>query len=399
MRFAAAFSTNSRLETALNEACGAVLDELDARVDVAFVFFSADYLATSSAEGFSIQQLASRLVDQLGTENVIGCSGESIVANQYELEWQPALALWVASLPGASIAACHLEFQTPGSDAGFTGWSDELAGPCPEGAAMFAMSDPYSFPMDVFLHRVNEDREGVPVFGGIASGADQPGEARLILGSQIHQTGAVLARISGNFQIRGVVSQGCRPIGSPLVITKAERNEIHELGGQPAFKQLQAIFETLPTRDKQLVNRGLHVGRVISEYIDRPRQGDFLIRNVVQIDQESGVIAIADYVRPGQTIQFQVRDQETAHAEFKQLLSEAVGDQGASQHAALMYSCNGRGTRLFAVEHHDAGLLREVAGPIPVAGFFAAGELGPVGGKNFLHGFTTSVALFQDRRR
>ncbi|MGI9519859.1 MAG: FIST signal transduction protein [Pirellulaceae bacterium] len=399
MRFAAAFSTNSQLEAALHEACGAALDELDARVDVAFVLFSAEYIANANSEGFSIQQMARHLVDRLGTDHVFGCCGESIVANQYELEWQPALALWVASLPGASIEGCHLEFETMGDDAGFAGWTDAMSGHWPSGATMFGMSDPYSFPMDVFLHRMNEDRPGVEVFGGIASGAHQPGEARLIMGSRIYQTGAVMARISGDFHIRGVVSQGCRPIGSPLVITKAERNEIYELGGQPALQQLQAIFATLPTRDKQLVNRGLHVGRVISEYIDQPKQGDFLIRNVVQIDEETGVVAIADFIRPGQTIQFQVRDQETAHAEFKQLLSEAVGEQRGGSHAALMFSCNGRGTRLFNVEHHDAGLLREVAGPIPVAGFFAAGEMGPVGGKNFLHGFTTSVALFQDRRR
>jgi len=400
MRFASAFSTNENLQLALDEACGAVVDEIDSSIDVAFVFFSMEYVNREAAgKGVPAEQLAAELASQLaqrlGTENIIGCCGESIVANQYELQWQTAISIWAGNLGKAQIEGCHLQYRNLGNDAAFQGWTDSLTGQWPDQSTVFAFADPFSFPMDLFLQRINEDREEVPVLGGIASGASQPGEARLILGRQVFDSGAVLLRISGELVIDAVVSQGCRPIGRPMVITSCERNEIHELGGRPALEQLQEIFQSLPVREQKMVNQGLHVGRVISEYTDRPQQGDFLIRNVVQIVEESGTIAIADYVRPGQTVQFQIRDHESAHAELKQLLSEAVAEADTTHQAALLFNCNGRGTRLFPVEHHDAALLRECCGAIPVAGFFAAGEIGPVGGSNFLHGFTSCIALFR----
>ncbi len=376
----------------MEQACGAALDELDRSVDLAFVFFSHQYL--QSAESAAVEQLAGQLVDRLGTDHLLGCSGESIVANQYELEWQPALTLWVASFDQSDIETFPLEFQTPGGDAAFVGWPPAIDGAWPADAALIMLADPFSFPADVFLNRMNEDRPGVPVFGGVASGAAAPGKARLICGRQVLNRGAVVARVSGDFQLRGIVSQGCRPIGKPMVITRAERNLIQQLGGQTALQQLESIFQTLPVREQQMVNRGLHVGLAISEYRDHFQQGDFLIRNVLGVDQETGAIVIADYVRVGQTMQFQIRDHETAHLEFQHLLNRLAASSPNTR-GGLLFTCNGRGTRLFGSEHHDAGLIRETVGSVPISGFFAAGEAGPVSGRNFLHGFTASLVLFE----
>ena len=397
MQFASAFSTHLDFRQAIQEACGAVVDTIDAPIDLAFVFFSCEYLHNDTSTGFPIEAAAQEFVQRLGTQCVVGCSGESIVANQYELQWQAAVSVWVANLGQHQLDACHLEFRNLGNDAAFEGWPDEMSQEWPTGSVMFTLADPYSFPMDVFLHRMNEDRPGVPLMGGLASGASQPGDARLFLGENVYNSGAALIRVNGGFEVTSVVSQGCRPIGHPLVITKAERNEIYELGGQSALSQFQSIFRSLPTKEQQLVNQGLQLGRVISEYKDSPQQGDFLIRNLVQFDENTGMIAIADYVRPGQTVQFQIRDQESAHAELKILLSQAVAAANTPFKASLIFNCNGRGTRMFPVQHHDAGLVREVVGNIPSAGLFAAGEVGPIGGQNFLHGFTSSIALFRER--
>ncbi|MGH7139612.1 MAG: FIST signal transduction protein, partial [Pirellulales bacterium] len=174
------------------------------------------------------------------------------------------------------------------------------------------------------------------------------------------------------------------------VITKAEQNVILELSGKPTLAQLQELFETLSPRDQQLLQTGLHVGRVINEYQERFERGDFLVRNCLGADRETGALAIGDFVRPGQTVQFHVRDSQTADEDLRELL----GRCGGKAQGALLFTCNGRGTRLFEQPHHDAGVLRELLGPIPVAGFFAQGEMGPIGGKNFLHGFTASCALF-----
>ena len=395
MRCASAFSTRSDLQSALDEACGAVLDELDSPVDLAFVFLSSLYLQNPGPCG--PLEMSEQLTQRLGTRNLLGSSGESIVGNQYELEWQPALALWVASFDACRIDTFSLDFQPRDGEGAFVGWPNWIDDPWPAEATLFLLADPFSFPADVFLSRMNEDRPGVPVIGGVASGAGAPGEARLVCGNDVFDRGAVVARVSGDFRIRSVVSQGCRPIGKPLVITAGERNEIRQLGGKPALAQLEQIFEALPNREKQLVNRGLYVGRVISEYQDQFMQGDFLIRNVTGIDQTSGTIVIADYVRPGQTVQFQVRDAETAHLDLQQMLQRLPADSGTPQ-GGLLFTCNGRGTRLFPAEHHDAALVQQSLGSIPLAGFFAAGEAGPVGGRNFLHGFTASLALFDSHR-
>jgi small ligand-binding sensory domain FIST len=288
----------------------------------------------------------------------------------------------------------HLQFERTPEGGALNGWPDQTAGDWPAGAFLILLGEPFTFPTDFLLERMNEDRPGVPVIGGMASAAHEPGGNRLIFGPRTVSEGAVAALVSGAVRLRTVVSQGCRPIGKPLVVTKAERNVIHELGGRPALVQLREIFDVLPTREQRLVQRALHVGRVVSEYQDRFEQGDFLVRNVVGIDSSTGAVAIGDYIRPGQTVQFHVRDQEAADAELQQLLASASRQTPAAL-GGLLFTCNGRGTRMFSQPHHDAEAISRACGQLPLAGFFAAGEIGPIGRQNFVHGFTASVALFE----
>jgi small ligand-binding sensory domain FIST len=289
----------------------------------------------------------------------------------------------------------HLRFVQTQEGGTFVGWPSELPNPWPAGAALFLLGDPFSFPADELIQRINEDHPGIPVLGGMASGGARPEENRLLLGSRCHPAGAVAALVHGGVRIRSVVSQGCRPIGRPFIVTKAEANVIRELGGMPALGRLQEVFAELTPNEQQMVREGLHVGRVLSEYQDHFGRGDFLVRNVIGADPDSGAIAIGDYVRPGQTVQFHVRDAETADEDLRALLTSAATDAAASPAGALVFTCNGRGTRLFSAPDHDAACVRDCLGNIPVAGFFAQGELGPIGGKNFLHGFTASVALIE----
>jgi small ligand-binding sensory domain FIST len=287
-----------------------------------------------------------------------------------------------------------LDFERTPDGGVIQGWPDRSVGEWPAGSFLLLLGDPFSFPTDHFLERLNEDRPGVPVAGGMASGAAEPGENRLFFGREAIAEGAVAALISGPVRLRTVVSQGCRPIGKPYVVTKAERNVIQQLGGRPALLQLKELFDTLPTREQRLVQRALHVGRVTSEYRDRFEQGDFLVRNVIGIDPQHGAIAVGDYLRPGQTVQFHVRDQEAADAELRQLLVQARAASPGPV-GGLLFTCNGRGTRMFSEPAHDAGCIAEYFGPLPLAGFFAQGEIGPIGQQNFTHGFTASVALIE----
>ncbi|MCH5373676.1 MAG: FIST C-terminal domain-containing protein [Planctomycetes bacterium] len=388
LRFASALSVLADPERAVAEACEQAATELGVTPDLAVLFLSADAVGSAA----KIAQIA---CDRLGTECLIGCTGESLVGRGREVEGQTAASLWLARLPGVALQPIKLTFQNTAEGPSILGWPDSLLDGWPAEPCLLLLGEPFSFPADFLLEQTNRLHPDAMVIGGMASGASAPGENRLLLGRRVYDDGAVAVMISGSLRIRSVVSQGCRPIGRHFVITKAEQNVIHQLGGKSAFGQLEAVFAELPTHEQELVNHGLHLGRVVSEYQDRFEQGDFLIRNVIGFDPENGAIAVGDYLRVGQTVQFHVRDWHTADAELRQLLAAVRRQVPSSPAGALMFTCNGRGTRLFPEPHHDALAVRDAFGEIPLAGFFAAGELGPIGGQNFQHGFTASIALFE----
>jgi small ligand-binding sensory domain FIST len=230
----------------------------------------------------------------------------------------------------------------------------------------------------------------------MASASGVPLGNRLLLDDDVYDAGAVAIEIDGPVQLRTVVSQGCRPIGRPFIVTRAERNVIAELGRRNALEVLKELFAELPPEDQELVQRGLHIGRVINEYQESFHRGDFLVRNVMGAD-EAGGIALTDVIKVGQTVQFHVRDSGTADEDLRTLLETELREHpDEAVRGALLFTCNGRGTRLFDTPNHDVGVIHQVLGPVPVAGFFAMGELGPVGGQNFVHGFTASVVLFTE---
>lgn len=388
--FRASLSTRRNTQDAIQEVIDLATAELSITPNLGFVFFSPHHAENATT-------IASKIADCLqDPDQLLGCSGDAIVGPGREVEEEPAMSLWLAALPESHITTMHLEFRhTPEGNA-IAGWHDELIGPWPAGSFLLAVGEPFSFPADVMLEQLHEDRPGTRVMGGMASGGHAPGENRLIRGTRVFTEGAVVAHVAGGVRLRPLVSQGCRPIGRPFVVTKAERNLLYELGGRPALEQLRELFQTLPTCEQALVNRGLHLGRVVSEYLDHFEQGDFLVRNVIGGDAASGAIALGDYIRTGQTVQFQIRDAASADAELRQLLSAVRDDPGHGARGALLFTCNGRGTRLFPEANHDAASIAAMLGNLPVAGFFAQGEIGPVGGKNFVHGFTASLAILEE---
>lgn len=382
-------SMHAALDAAIAEAVAAATAALGPgdRADLAVVFVSGAY-------GAAVRPALEGLAELVPARVVIGTTAEGVLADATEYEGGPAVAIWLARLPGAMVAPLALEYaQTP--DGGmFVGWPPELEAAWPDNATLILLADPFSFPVDALLQRLAEDRPGVPIIGGMASGGLAPGSNTLVCNGGTYDSGAVGVVVGGAVRVRPVVSQGCRPIGAPLVITRAEANVIHDLGGRPALERLREIYARLDAADRELVRSSLHVGRVASEYQDAFRAGDFLVRNVVGADPESGVIAIGDLVRTGQTVQFHVRDAASAHDDLERLLAAARAAED-SPAGALVFTCNGRGTRLFAEPHHDARCVQEILGPLPAAGFFAQGEIGPIGRLNCLHGFTASIALFE----
>jgi small ligand-binding sensory domain FIST len=385
MRFASALSTLSDAQAAVAEASRQAREALGATADLAVVF-------VSPLLGPDLAMIAAEVRRLTGTRHLIGATGESIVGVGREIEGAPALSVWLASLPGVTIRPMHLRFERSPDGGRFVGWPDDLPLEWPKGSAMLCLGEPFTFPADVLLERLGQDQPGVPVMGGMASGAHAPGENFVLLDDQALDNGAAAVLLDGPFELRAVVSQGCRPIGRPMVITKAQQQVIAELGGKPALAALGDALDTLGDQPMPPSN-ALHLGRVINEYQEKFDRGDFLVRNLIGADRESGAIAVGDFVRTGQTVQFHIRDAAAADEELRAMLTQ-VRSSGAAPAGALLFTCNGRGTRLFDVPDHDAAAVAEVLGPLPLAGFFAQGEIGPVGGKNFVHGFTASLALF-----
>lgn len=390
MQFAAALSIEPDTSAAVAEVCRRAASQLAAAPDLAVLFVSHDH-------GPDFDAVVSAAHELTGAAHLLGCTGEAIIGGSQEIEAGPAISLWLARLPGVTLVPMRLEFTRTPEGGSFVGWPDTMLEAWPAGAALLLLGEPFSFPADWLLERLGEDRAGIRVLGGMASGAAAPGGNRIFLDGQSFDSGAAALLVHGDVEVRSVVSQGCRPIGRPLVVTKAQRNVILELGGRPPLALVQEFFEASSPAEQRLIERGLHVGVVINEYQERFGRGDFLVRNVVGADRDSGAIAIGDFVRPGQTVQFHVRDATSADEDLRELLSAACVSGGAAPQGALLFTCNGRGTRLFPDPHHDAGVVGEMLKGIPAAGFFAQGEIGPVGGRNFLHGFTASVALFAPR--
>lgn len=341
-----------------------------------------------------LRELLSALNHELPGGVLLACTSEAVAGVGTEVESGPSLSLFSATLPGAVLEPFHVQFESTPDGVVCDGLPED-EGRDPPPRAIFLLGDPFSCPIQKLLARLADDYPGVPVLGGMSSGGQQPRDLRLGWQAGPVQDGAVGVVVRGGPLIHTVVSQGCRPIGTPFVVTRAEQNILHDLGGRAALTRLEQVYSELSERDRLLIRDGLHVGIAIDEYRDHWQRGDFLISNVLSADKETGALMLGNNVRTGQTVQFHVRDAATADEDLKLLLA-GLKDRGVQPAGGLLFSCNGRGTRLFARPHHDALAVQEAFGTIPLAGFFARGELGPIGRRSFIHGFTASLALFED---
>ncbi|MFL2869708.1 MAG: FIST N-terminal domain-containing protein [Pirellulaceae bacterium] len=373
----------------LSLAVSRILAGLGQAPDLTCLFISPHFQDDAEA-------IIAQLDEELGSINTIGCTGESIVGVRTEVESLPAISVWAAALPDSSITPMRLTFERTIGGGEIHGWAEKALESWGDESTLLLLGEPFSFPADVLLAEINEKQPGRSVIGGMASGFFSPGENRVFLNRDVYSTGAVGVLLQGAIKVESVVSQGCRPIGEPLVITKCERNVIQQLRGEPALKHVHDIYEASATHEQAAMQQGLNLGRVIDEYKDDFEQGDFLVRNIENVVPDEGSIVVTDFVRAGQTVQFHLRDAEAADGEMKQLLAKKRDSTTAQPTAGLLFTCNGRGSRMFETLHHDATVINEVIGEVPLAGFFAMGEIGPIGGMNFVHGFTASIALFFD---
>jgi len=387
MNVVTAVSSATDAGSAAEQLAKQVADELrPRRPDLCVLFATAHY-----EEG--IEQIAWYIAQQLTPRGLIGMTAEAVIHDDTEYEHEPAVTLWAAALPGARVATFHLSAKDL-EHAGSPEQLREQIGVVEDDRPSFLLlCEPFTFDAGALLDQLAAAYPGRPAIGGMASAGDQPGQNRLVFDGQVMKGGAVGAALSGPFVMETVVSQGCRPIGRHLVITKADQNIIYELSGKRAYDALAEMLSQCPVSDLELArSRGLLIGRVINEQQGSFTRGDFLIRNPLGIEPSSRAMAVNDVVRIGQTVQFHVRDAASAAEDLDTLLAQAAQPPARG---GLLFTCNGRGTRLFSERHHDARAVARGCGKIPLAGCFCAGEIGPVGQRNFVHGHTASLAFFR----
>jgi small ligand-binding sensory domain FIST len=389
MMATAAIAQKSSWKEALADAISqiAARAEEQKETDLALFFASGAYAA-------DFPDLLAAVQERAGGALVAGCSGWGIIGPSREMEGIPALALMEFPLPGARLHAVHISQLDLEDDRPPEMWREAL-GVGPEDVnAWLLFADPFSTDTERLLNVLSDAYPDTPVVGGLASGDPASRRTHVFLNGAVYGEGAVAIALGGEYTVRTVVSQGCEPIGEAWTITGAEGHVIETIGQRPAYEVLVDTIRALPPALQWRAQRNIFIGLAMNEYRDEFRRGDFLVRNLLGADPERGALAVGANPRVGQTVQFQLRDPQAADEDLREMLSAAKQELGENGPVgALLCACNGRGSGLFGRPDHDARAIAEQFGALPIAGFFCNGEIGPVGSRNFLHGYTASIAL------
>ncbi len=393
MKWASELSDKPGLDDAIADCVASINRQMDGvAADLAVIFVSAHHEDR-------YEDIPEMVREQLGASNILGCSGGGIIGNGQEVEQQPAVSVTAASLPGVAIQGVHIQGDAlPDLDAGPNSWEDIMQVARSDDPQFVILADPFSFPVQNLILGLDFAFDQSAKIGGLASGARQQGQNALFLNDQVFRNGAVGIALHGNIVVDTVVAQGCRPIGEPMRITGSQRNLLQELDGKRPLDVLRELFQQLNERDRGLMRTSLFLGVVMDEFIDQPKHGDFLIRNVMGMDEQSGAVAIGELLKEGQLVQFHLRDAETSAEDLVAVLERYAGDNRENQaQGALLFSCLGRGQYLYGKPNHDSEVFRDKLGQVPLGGFFCNGEIGPVSGTTFLHGYTSSFGIFRAR--
>lgn len=396
MQWTNALSTRSSLEAAINDVVEQAVASLTAPADLGLVFISSAFMSEYT-------RLLPLLAEKLSVPVLIGCSAGGVIGRKQtgkteEIEAQPALSLTLAHLPGVKIRPFHiLAEELPDSDSSPNAWIDLVGVPPSPVPQFILLSSPFGSATNDLLQGLDFAYPGSVVVGGQASSGFMNGPVGLFCNDKLCREGTIGIALTGNIVLDTIVSQGCRPIGQPLQVTKAERNIILELDEKVPLMVLRNLISSLSEEDRTLAQHSLFVGLAMDEFRMNLHSGDFLIRNILGVDPKAGAIAISDRIRAGQRLQFHLREAEASSQDLENLLQEYQNEnENTSQPSpvgALMFTCLGRGIGLYGQPNFDSQLFSRYLHDIPVGGCFCGGEIGPVSGRTFLHGYTSVFAI------
>ena len=392
MQWASTVSSEPDTGSALQECCDAISSQLGQLEPDLVVVFASSHHDLSHIPAFPTTQ------GRFPKAQLFGCSGSGIIGASQEIEASPALSLTAAVLPGVQITPFHITSENlPSPDAPPDAWATAIGVSLLADADFLLLADPMSTNGEALLAGLDFAYPSARKVGGLVSGAS-PRRHAMFLGSETHREGAIGLALSGDIIVDTVVAQGCRPIGQPMRITGAEHNVLTTVDEMPTLDALQALYQTLDKRDRGLMERNLFIGLSMDSIPYEQGVPPFLIRNLIGVDHERSSIAIGALLQEGQIIQFHVRDAETSAGDLREALEDYARAPGSKQASgALLFSCTGRGEYLYGEANHDSRLFSSLAAGVPLGGFFCNGEIGPVGGITYLHGYTSSFAIFRPK--
>jgi small ligand-binding sensory domain FIST len=391
VRWASALSQDPGTPQAVAEALAALGGQLGGeRADLVVAFVSPHHrAAAASVPGLIAAELPGALL--------VGCTGGGVIGAGHEVEERAALSLTAAVLPGVEMVPFHIDMtDLPAASALPPAWHAAIGAAPQARPNLLLLADPLTLDAGALLAGLDLAYPRSSKFGGLASGGTAPGANRLFLRDEVFRSGVVGVALSGNLRVETIVAQGCRPIGQPMLVTRCQGNVLFELDQRPPLELLSELHESLPPRDQELFRHSLFLGLEMKEDEVEYHEGELLVRNLIGIDRASGAIAVGGHLKQLQVAQFLLRDARTATQDLTRLLERYRASMGAGPTGALLFSCLGRGAHLFGRPDHDTELFREKVGEIPLGGFFCNGEIGRVGGATFLHGYTSSFALFRE---
>jgi len=393
MKWATSISLNTSFEDALIECAKEVRESLGpGSVTLALTFVTPHF-----AEFYG--RLHEVLRRTLGPETLLGCSAGGVIGGRQEVERLPAVTVTAARLPNVAVRPFHIGGTLPDLDGPPDSWERLVGAKRNEEPRFVLLADPFTTRPEALLAGLDYAFPDSAKIGGLASGATSPGLNALFLNGEIFDGGIVGVALTGNVVVDTVVAQGCKPIGELMRVTRCEGNVLYELDGRTAFSVLKDIFVGLDERDRELMGTSLFLGLAMDEFEEEPKAGDFLIRNLLGTDPGSGAVAVGEYLQEGIRVRFHLRDADASAQDLHAVLAgyENASLQKDAVAGALLFSCLGRGEHLYKKPNFDTGVFEQHLGDVPVGGFFCNGEIGPVGGATFLHGYTSSFGLFRPR--
>ena len=387
-------SDELRLEVAVREVVEQTRSRLGGEApDLVVVFVSEHHQA-------DYERLPDLVAAEMRPGLLVGCSAGGVIGGGREVERRPGVSMTAAVLPDVHLAGFHLVTEElPDLDAAPSAWEERVRVRAEDGPHFLLLPDPFTFDAEALLGGLDRAFPRSRKVGGLVSGGREPGSSALYLGCRVYRAGLVGVAMSGNIDVDTIVAQGCRPIGEPMFVTSCDGNVLRGLDGRPPLHVLQELYQQLGARDQELFRHSLFLGMAMSAERQEYRGGDFLIRNIIGMDRTSGALGIGAVLRENQVVQFHLRDARASADDLEALLS--CHERGAGQAPAegsLLFSCLGRGVHLYGRPDHDTDAFRRHLGEVPLGGFFCNGEIGPVQGATFLHGYTSAFGLFRPAR-